>query len=59
MKVDRKICGAVYHRGSSIIKCSEITMTVFNENSSGSQYKPDSVVQGASKGTEEGRRKTN
>ena len=59
MKVDRKIYVAVCHRGSSIIKCGEIMITVFNENSSGSQCEPDSVVQGASKGTEEGGRKTN
>jgi len=30
----------------------------FDENSSSSKHKPDSSIQGASKGTEEGRRET-
>ena len=33
-------------------------ITKFNENSSGSKCKPDSLIQGASEGTEEGGRKT-
>ncbi len=36
MQVDREICGAICDRGSSIIKCSEIIITKFDENSSGS-----------------------
>ena len=32
--------------------------TKFDENSSGSKCKPDSLIQGASEGTEEGGRKT-
>ena len=49
---------AVCDRGSGINECSEIVITVFNENSSGSQCEPDSAIQGAGKGTEEGGRKT-
>jgi len=52
------ICGAICNRRGSIVECSKITITKFNENSSGSKRKPDSLIQGASKGTEEGRRKT-
>jgi len=33
-------------------------ITKLNENSSSSKHKPDSLIQGASKGTEEGRRET-
>ena len=44
MKVDREICEAIHHRGSSIIKHGEIVITVFNKNLLGSQCKPDSSV---------------
>jgi len=57
-EVDREVCGAVHDRGSSINECGEIAITIFNENLSGSQCEPDSVIQGAGKGTEEGGRKT-
>ena len=39
MKVSRKIYGAVCSRRSSIIKCSKITITKFDENSSSSKCK--------------------
>ena len=44
MQVDRKICGAIYDRGSSIIECSKATITKFDKNSSGSKCEPDSIV---------------
>ena len=43
-EVDRKICGAVYDRGGSINECSKITITKFDENSSGSKCEPDSSI---------------
>jgi len=43
-KVDRKICGAIYDKGGSIVKCGKITITKFDENSSGSKYKLDSLM---------------
>ena len=44
MEVDRKICGAIYDRGGSIIECSKITITKFNENSSSSKFELDSLI---------------
>ena len=44
MEVDRKIYRAVCNRGDSIVECSKITITKFNENSSGSKCEPDSSI---------------
>jgi len=44
MKVDRKICGDVCNRGGSIVECSKIIITKFNENSSSSKCKLDSSI---------------
>jgi len=44
MEVDKKICEAICDRESSIVKCSKITITKFNENSSGSKCEPDSSI---------------
>ena len=44
MEVDRKIYGAVRDRGDNIVECSKITITKFNENSSGSKCEPDSSI---------------
>jgi len=38
MKIDRKIYEAIYNRGDSINKHGKITITKFNENTSGSQH---------------------
>ena len=35
MQADRKICGAIRNRGSSIIEYSKVMITKFDENSSG------------------------
>jgi len=43
---------------SRLVECGKITITKFDENSSSSKRKPDSLIQGASKGTEEERRET-
>ena len=51
------ICEAICDRGGSIIECSKITITKFDENSFSSKYKPGSSIQGASEGTKEERRK--
>ena len=45
MKIDRKIYWAVCNRGGSINECSKITITKFDENTSSSQCKLDSMVQ--------------
>jgi len=58
MEVDGKICGAVYDRGGSIVEWGKIMITKFDENSSGSKCKLDSLIEGASEGTEEQGRKT-
>ncbi len=58
MEVDGEIYWTICDRGSSINECSEIVITVFNENLSGGQCEQDSVIQGADKGTEERGRKT-
>jgi len=34
-QADRKICGAIHNRGSSIIECGKVTITKFDENSFG------------------------
>jgi len=44
MKVDKKICGAICDRESSIIECGKITITKFDENLSGSKCEPDSSI---------------
>jgi len=44
MKVNRKICRALSDKGSSIVECSEIKITKFNKNPSGSKCKQDSVI---------------
>ena len=44
MQVDRKICGAICNKGDSIIECSKIMITKFNENSSSSKCKLDSLI---------------
>ena len=44
MEVDGKICGAICNRGGSIIKCSKIMITKFDESSSNSKCKPDSSI---------------
>ena len=43
-KVDGEICGAVYDRRSSLIKHSQTMVADFDENTSSSQYKLDSIV---------------
>ena len=43
-EVDGKICEAICNRGDSIIKCGKITITKFNENSSGSKCELDSLI---------------
>ena len=43
-KVDGKICGTIYDRGGSIVECGKITITKFDENSSGSECEPDSSI---------------
>ena len=43
-QVDRKICGAIHDRGSSIIECSKATVIKFDENPFGSKREPDSMV---------------
>jgi len=43
-EVNEKICGAICNRGGSIVKCGKITITKFNENSSGSKCEPDSLI---------------
>jgi len=52
-----KVYRAVCDRGGNIIECGKITITKFNENSSSSKCKLDSLIQEASEGTEEGGRK--
>ena len=44
MEVDGKICGAICNRGGSIVECSKITITKFDENSSGSKCEPNSLI---------------
>ena len=44
MKIDRKICGAICDREGSIIECGKITVTKFNENSSGSKCELNSSI---------------
>ena len=53
MKIDGKICWAVCNRGGSINECGKITITKFDENTSGSQCKLDSTVQGTSRRAKE------
>ena len=36
MQVDREVCRTIHNRESDIIKCGEIAITIFNENSFGS-----------------------
>ena len=43
-EVDEKIYGAICNRGGSIVECGKITITKFNENSSGSKCEPDSSI---------------
>ena len=43
-KADQKICRAIYDRGGSIVECSKVMITKFNENSSNSKCEPDSMV---------------
>ena len=43
-EVDRKIYGAICDRGSGINEHGKIMTTKFNENSSGSKHKPDSMI---------------
>jgi len=52
------ICGAICNRRGSIVECGKITITKFDEDSSSSKCKLDSLIQGASKGTEKERRET-
>ena len=58
MKIDREICWAVHNRGGSINERSKIMITKFNENTSGSQRKPDSMVQGTNRRAKEREGKT-
>ena len=44
MEVDGKIYEAVYDKRSSIDECGKITITKFDENSSGSKCEPDSLI---------------
>jgi len=44
MKVDGKICGTVYGKEGSIVECSKITITKFDENSSGSECELNSLI---------------
>jgi len=44
MEIDGKICGAICDRGGSIVECSKITITKFDENSSSSKREPDSLI---------------
>ena len=43
-ETDRKICGALCDRGSNIVKCSKVMVAKFDENPSGGERKPDSVL---------------
>ena len=45
-------------RRSGIIECSKITITKFDEDTSGSKHKLDSEIQGTGEGAEERGRKT-
>ena len=44
MKVDGKICGTIYGREGSIVECSKIMITKFDENSSSSECELDSLI---------------
>ena len=43
-ETDRKICGALCNRGGSIVECSKVAAAKFNEDSSGGECKPDSLL---------------
>ena len=58
MEVDREIYWAICDRGGSINEYDKITITIFNENLSGSQCELDSVIQEIGRGTEGGGMKT-
>ena len=57
-QVGREVCGTICDRRGDIGKCSEITITKFDENSPGSKYKPSGMIQETGKRTKEGRGKT-
>ena len=58
MKINREICWAICNRGGSINECGKIMITKFDENTSGSQRKPDSMVQGTNRRAKEREGKT-
>ena len=58
MQVGKKVCRAVWNRESNVIECSEVIITKFNEDSSGSQCKLGSKIQRAGKGAEKEEGKT-
>ena len=53
MEADGEIYWAICNRGDSINECSKIVTTKLNKNTSGSQCKPDSTIQGTSRRAKE------